>query len=98
MRVADAQCSAASLTGWSWSRGVRQLAGTLAFRAAAMLGSGPICVDLGSPCVTPVRISKSRISRGVAGGRPQALRTPCMTRTAPATIGVALDVPLKDLV
>ena len=74
------------------------MAGTLALSAAARLGSGPIFRARGLPWRGAGATKRSRISSGVAGGRPHALRTPWMTIVVPATIGVALDVPLKDLV
>ena len=91
-RLKAAAASLADCTGF------RQLAGTLALSAASRLGSGPIFRARGLPWRVPVRTKRSRISSGVAGGKPQALRTPWMTSTVPATIGVALDVPLNDLV
>jgi hypothetical protein len=63
--------------------------------AARKFGSGPILRLTGVSCGVPVSTRIRRTSVGASAARRLAFSVPWSESTAPATIGVAEEVPLK---
>src|SRR5215208_5218220 len=59
-------------------------------------GRGPICCAVFTNCGLPVCTRSVRDCSGVSGTPDRSNAIPCRLAAAPATIGEALDVPLKD--